>query len=116
MESNGNKRLELISLVEFGRNVAIKQHFHDPVVVGPWKNQHMAIGPRNPKAYDSVYEIAVGSFHTCTCHDLAAISFFRFIPGKGYRPRKLSFHHGDSEQAFKYVLLGQVTEKIYQPE
>lgn len=87
--------------------------FKEPSIQGPWTGK-LSIAPNDPpQLNDRCYEIELGNFHVCTCHDLAVISFFHFRPGKGYQPVKMQLGHSDNKFAFKHIVLGQVKEYWY---
>lgn len=86
--------------------------FKEPCIQGPWTGT-LGLSPNSPKLNDKCFDIELGNFHVCTCHDLAVVSFFHFEPGKGYRPAKKQLGQGDDKHVFKHVILGQVKEYWY---
>lgn len=87
--------------------------FKEPCIEGPWKGT-LGLAPNSPpRLNDKCFEIEMGNFHVCTCHDLAVVSFFHFEAGKGYRPVKMQLGYGDNKRVFRHVILGQVKEYWY---
>lgn len=87
--------------------------FKEPCIQGPWTGKLDISLNRPPKLNDKLFEIELGNFHVCTCHDLAVLSFFHLEEGKGYRPVKMQLGWGDEKRVFKHVILGQVKEYWY---